>query len=112
MPIMNGEADMKILKIKDNNGYFYCVEENDWKPIDEIDKDGLMGLLNVFIESEVSMDDYDDSQVRNQAHQIIYKSIYEKFNSLKENKSKFKDESDRLYMEALQKYKVSEATSD
>lgn len=109
---MSGGVDMKILEINNSNGYFFCIEDKDWKPIDEIDKGSLMNLLNVFIKSDVIMDDYDENLVRNKAHQIIYKSIFEKFKALKENKSKFKDESDRLYLDELQKYKASEPTSD
>lgn len=94
---------MKILEIKEGKGYFDNGDDG-WRPIDEIDKDGLMRLLNLFVDSDVEMDDYDEAKLSHQAQQIIYKSIFEKFNNLKENKSKFKDESDRMYLSAIQKY--------
>ncbi len=95
---------MKILKIEGSNGFFRTSDKDDWRPIDEIDKDGLMKLLNRFLDSDVEMDNYDEKSLLNQAQQIIYKSISEKFNNLQENKSKFKDESDRMYLGAIQKY--------
>ena len=94
---------MKILKIEEGKGY-YSFDGDKWNPIDEINKDGLMQLLNLFLDSDVEIDDYDETNLTNQAQQIIYKSIFEKFVNLQENKSKFKDESDRLYLEAIQKY--------
>lgn len=98
---------MKILKIEDNKGYFYLSSDNDWKPIDQIDKDGLMELLNNYLASDVEMDAYDESLIQNQAHQIIYKSIFDKFSALNDNKTKFKDESERLYLDEIQKYKIT-----
>jgi hypothetical protein len=95
---------MKILKIDNGNGYYKVSDSSDWKPIDAIDKDGLTKLLNYFLESDVVMDNLDENTLSNQAQQIIYKSIYDKFSILEENKGKFKDESDRTYLEAIQKY--------
>jgi len=50
------------------------------------------------------MDSMEENELSNQAHSIIYESIYEKLDMLTENKSKFKDESDRLYLSEIQKY--------
>lgn len=97
---------MKILKIDNNNGSFYSSKTEEWKYIDQIDKDGLMELLNDYLKDNVEMDVYNEDLVMNPAQQIIYKSIYDKFSTLNENKSKFKDESERLYIDAIQKYKV------
>lgn len=95
---------MKILKIDDNCGFFRSSDKDDWKPIDEIDKDRLMELLNIYLSADVEMDSLDEKSLANQAQQIIYRSIYAKLNGLKESKSKFKDESDRTYLEAIDKY--------
>ena len=35
---------MKILRINENNGFFRSSDKDEWEPIDEIDKDGLMKL--------------------------------------------------------------------
>ncbi|MES9874703.1 MAG: hypothetical protein ABW146_16475 [Candidatus Sedimenticola sp. 6PFRAG7] len=95
---------MKILRIDDNSGYFRFSDKDEWKPIDEIDKDGLMKLLNVYLSKDVEMDNIDEKSLANQAQQIIYKSIFAKLDGLKESKSKFKDESDRTYLTAIEKY--------
>lgn len=96
---------MKILKIEDGKGLFYCSVAKGWKSVDQIDKDGLMRLLDHYLTNDVvQMDPYDEDLISNQAHQIIYKSVFDKFNALNENKDKFKDESDRQYLTAIQKY--------
>lgn len=100
---MKEGGGMKILKIEEGKGY-YSFGEDQWRPIDDINKDGLMQLLNLLLDSDVEIDDYDETILTNQAQQIIYKSISEKFVNLQDNKSKFKDESDRTYLDAIQKY--------
>ncbi len=102
---------MKILKIENGKGYFNSIEDN-WELIDKIDKDSLMKLLDKFIKFEIELDEYNPEKISHQAHQIIYKSIYDKFKSLQGNKSKFKDESDRTYLSAIQKYQQSTASGE
>lgn len=94
---------MKILEIKENQGLF-SVDGKHWIMIDEIDKENLMKLVNLALTSPVEMDEFIENKINNQAHQIIYKSIYEKLKALQENKNKFIDESERLYLEAIEKY--------
>lgn len=94
---------MKILKIEDGKGYF-AVDGEKWQFIDEIDKDNLMLLINKVLKDDVSIDEFKSELFGNQAHHIIYKSIYDKISSLSDDKNKFKDESERLYLEALKKY--------
>lgn len=50
------------------------------------------------------MDKIDGENLQNQAQLIIYRSIFDKFEALALHKSKFKDQSDRLYLEEIQKY--------
>ena len=57
--------------------------------------------------SDVEIDDINEKGISNQAQQIIYKSVFEKLNSLKANKSKFKDEADRAYLDSIEKYSKS-----
>ena len=101
---MKGELVMKILKIEDNKGFFKTTEDEGWKQFDEIDKDQLLGLLNLYLSNEVQMDCLEVNTLSNQVHKIIYQSVFKKLESLKENRSKFKDESDRTYLSAIQKY--------
>lgn len=96
---------MKILKIE-NSGGFFSLDGKQWSPIDEIDKVNLMSLVNLVLKSSVQMDEYNDVNIGNQAHHIIYKSIYEKLMTLQDNKDKFRDESDRLYQVAIEKYQA------
>jgi len=95
---------MKILKIEGGRGFFRCNEDGDWQNIDAIDKNDLLNLLNLFLEEEVEMDSPKELTVSNQAHSIIYTSIHEKLDSLSDERERFKDESERLYLEEIQKY--------
>jgi len=44
--------------------------------------------------------------LKNQAHQIIYKSISDKLNDLHQKRNQFRDESERLYLGEYEKYKA------
>ncbi|WP_313199116.1 hypothetical protein [Rhizobium sp.] len=95
---------MKILKIEDGSGYFWVAASNEWHKIDEIDKDGLLSLLDLFLDNDVKMDAPDENNLRNEVHKIIYGHIFHKLSSLSESKSSFKDDSERLYFDEINKY--------
>ena len=98
---------MKYLKIEDNRGYFLRTKEDtttEWIEIDKIAKGDLLSLLNFATSETFEMDAYSEEIMANKAHQIIYKNIHEKFLGLESMRSKFKDESESLYKEALDKY--------
>ena len=82
MLTMKGEKIMKCLEIKDGKGY-YLKATGEMCPLDQMKK-----------------------EISNQAHQIIYSNLFEKFSDLLTNKNRFLDESEQLYREALQKYQV------
>lgn len=94
---------MKILKI-DNGKGLYFKEPDQWIEIDQIGKEDLLILLEKAISSEFEMGVFDLNDLQNKAHQIIYKHLYQKFNELKDNKNRFKDESEQLYKSAIEKY--------
>jgi hypothetical protein len=98
---------MKVLKIEEGKGHFQIPGKTEWRPISEIDKDGLLSLLNCFLEQDVEMEEVDEEKLTNQAHFIIYRSIYEKLNTLSENKKQFNDESERAYLDEMRKYSMS-----
>lgn len=104
---------MKYLKIDDNKAYYLKSADNEtvWTEIDKINKDDLLTLLNSAIASDFEMDIYSEEILANKAHQIIYKNIYEKFSSLLTMKDKFKDESENLYKEAIEKYSDNNETA-
>ena len=99
---------MKYLKIDADKGYFLreTGSATEWTEIDKIGKGDLLYLLNKAISSDFEMDIYSEAKMANKAHQIIYKNIYEKFSNLESMKSKFKDESESLYKEAIEKYGI------
>jgi hypothetical protein len=96
---------MKYLKIEENKGFYLKSGTTpSWIEIDKINKDDLMELLNLAIISDFEMDQFKEEIIQNKAHQIIYKNIYEKFTSLISQKNVFKDQSESLYKEAIEKY--------
>jgi hypothetical protein len=95
---------MKILKIENGCGHFRKEPDGTWSPIDTIDKNDLLKLLNLFLDAEVEMDDPSECELHNEVHKIVYSNIFEKLESLSENKSAFKDDSERKYLSELNKY--------
>lgn len=100
---------MKLLKIENNCGS-YRKESGEYSPIDKITKEELLVLVNWTLEEdEIELDGYDENAIKNHAHQIIYKSIARKLQSLKERRQEFIDESARLYLEDYDKYRETAA---
>ena len=97
-------AGMKVLKIEDSQGHFLTAE-GAYETVEKIDKTVLLSLINRSLEDDFEMDEYNEETLQNQAHQIIYKSIGEKLYDLHLKRNEFKDESDRLFLEAYEKYK-------
>lgn len=97
---------MKYLKINDNKAFFIKdnAQPDNWTEIEKIEKDDLMKLLDFATEDDFEMDAYDEATLGNKAHQIIYKSIYEKLNIFLTNKDRFKDQTENIYKAELEKY--------
>ncbi|OAN63433.1 hypothetical protein A8B79_15260 [Balneola sp. EhC07] len=97
---------MKYLKIEDNKAFFIKdkAQPEDWTEIDKIEKEDLLKLLNFATEVDFEMDDYDEITLGHKAHQIIYKSLHEKLSTFLSNKDRFKDQTESLYKEELEKY--------
>jgi len=93
---------MKYLEIKDNKGYYW--NDNEMVEIDQINKDDLLKLINHAEEDEFEIDIYDESQLQNKAHQIIYQSIHTKLNDFLADKEQFNRDVDTLYAEAIGEY--------
>ena len=105
MLILKGELGMKALKIESYQGCF-LTEKDDYETVDKIDKAILLRLVNLALEDDFEIDEYDEGMLKNQAHQIIYKSISEKLNDLHQKRNQFRDESERLYLDEYGKYKA------
>lgn len=69
-------------------------------------KDDILKLLDIATnpEEEFEMDSIAEIPIVNEAHSIIYKSLYDKFNDLLSNRTRFFDESMSVYKSALEKY--------
>lgn len=98
---------MKLLRIDGNQGYFRAVS-GDYIPVEKISKDNLMQLVTwILSEADTEMDAYDESRIKNQAQQIIYKNVESKLRSLRERAKEFVDESQRLFLTEYEKYRDS-----
>jgi len=96
---------MKLLKIDNNLGHF-VLEDGTYSLIDKIDKENLLRLMTHILEDdEVEMDPYDDQAVKNQAHQVIYRSIVQKLSELRGRREEFKDDAARIYLEEYEGYR-------
>jgi len=96
---------MKLLKIESNLGY-YLNKLGKYVSIDEINKEDLLDLVSLTLDNEdVQFDEYDESNLKNQAHRIIYKSIIDKLASLGARRQEYLDESARMYLDEYDKYR-------
>lgn len=102
--MMPGGEVMKLLKIEKNLGYF-LIDKDNFDTVDKITKDDLLRLVNLTLNENVEFDEYKDENLKNQAHQIIYKSIFEKLHALIERKQSFIDECERLYLSEYERYR-------
>ena len=98
---------MKYLYIEKGQGFFSVSGlKEDKQTIDKIRKEDLLNLLNLLVdesaENEFEMDSYDDENLKNPAHKIIYKNIYEKFDALIKKRVQFEDEICDLYRSAIE----------
>ena len=96
--------DMKLLSIENNLG-LYLSETGQYNPVDKITKEDLLRLVNLTLQEDVEFDAYDENAIKNQAHQIVYKSVFEKLRGLRDRKKEFKDESERLYLKEYERYR-------
>jgi hypothetical protein len=98
------EVGMKALKIENSQGHF--LTEGKYETVDKIDKSILLKLVNSALEDDFEIDEYNEESLKNQAHQIIYKSVSEKLNYLHNKRNQFRDESERLFLDEYGKYKA------
>lgn len=96
---------MKLLKIEDNCGHF-LLANGEFGSLDKLTKDDLLRLVDLTLSEEVVFDNYEDTPLGNHAHQIIYKSVYEKLTELASRRKEFSDESERLYLEDYDRYRA------
>lgn len=96
---------MKLLKTDANQGHFRDGSGK-YKPIDKITKEDLLQLVSwTLSEKDVEFDAYDDNVIKNQAQQIVYKSVAQKLQNLRGRKQEFIDESERSFLKEYEKYR-------
>lgn len=94
---------MKLLKIEDKLGH-YLGSDGSYHEIDKITKDDLLRIMEKVLDKSGGLDEYDEEAIKNQAHQVVYKSIYSNLKALEDRRQEFIDESERLYLEDYKKY--------
>lgn len=94
---------MKLLKIEDNIGQF-LADDGTYYEIDKITKEALLWIMERVLDSSGELDAYDEDKIKNQAHQVVYKSIYSNLKTLEGRRREYIDESERLYLEDYKKY--------
>ncbi len=102
---------MKLLKIEDNCGRF-LLADGDFESLDKLTKADLLRLVDLTLSEEVVFDNYADTPIGNHAHQIIYKSVYEKLFELASRRKEFTDESERLYLDEYDRYRADISAVD
>lgn len=95
---------MKLLKIENNMGH-YLDKEGGFSTIDKITKEDLLRLADLTLENDIELDEYSDQTIKNHAHQIVYKSIFQNLKNLASRRQEFTDEASRLYLSEYDKYK-------
>jgi len=96
---------MKLLKISENSGQFLGAG-GDFVAIDKITKEDLLRLVGQILDDEsADLDAFDAESIKNQAHQIIYKSVSQKLDDLRGRRAEFNDESARLFLDEYERYR-------
>lgn len=97
---------MKLLKINNNQGHF-LLENGDYSAVDKVTTEDLLRLADLILsQNSIEFDAFDTESLANPAHQIIYKSLSDHFSSLRERKDQFLDESETIYLEAYERYRL------
>ncbi len=98
---------MIYLKIESSQAS-YIDENGNICPITNIDKKGLLNLINKALDESVTfeMDDPEKSNIPNEAQKIIYENIYNKINDLISNRDTIISEISNLYKEEYSKYSI------
>ncbi len=81
MPMKSGGLAMKLLKADSNQGFF-LADDGSYRAIDEITKEDLLRLMRNVLNNDVEFDEFDKDVIKNQAHQVVYRSIYRNLQSL------------------------------
>lgn len=96
---------MKHLKIENQKGFFMRGES--WMVVTEMTKDDLLNLAHADVdEADFEMDIFDEANLPNPAHKIIYKKISGQLSELHNRRDAFMEEIRNIYKDAYNKYCV------
>ena len=94
---------MKHLRIKERKGEF--LRGTNWLEITELTAEDILCLAKDAVqEDDFVLDPYDEADLPNAAHKIIYQKISEQLLSLHARKQEFIDEMRNIYKDAYEKY--------
>lgn len=96
---------MNYTKIANSNVHFRLSSSDNWKLISDITGDDLIKLIEKCIdEDDFKLEVFDDTLIKNEAHKIIYKSIYQKINDIYLERDNINDENTQRYNDIIEKY--------
>lgn len=103
MRMTRERISMKLLRIEDNHGQFLSADGS-YESINKITKDDLLRIMERVLDENGELDQYEQGNITNQAHQVVYKSIYSNLKALLDRRQEFADESERMYLEDYKRY--------
>lgn len=103
MRMTRERISMKLLRIEDNQGQFLSADGS-YESIDKIVKEDLLRIMERILDEDGELDPYEEDNIKNQAHQVVYKSIYRNLKTLLDRRQEFVDESERMYLEDYKRY--------
>lgn len=102
---------MKVLLMNnDGNNKAYFInpkkkrEKEDLKPIETITKEDIFDIITYMIDNSVELDEYKEGLLQNPAQDTIYKSLYNNFKNVIDNKNLIINEIDLKFKLAEEKY--------
>lgn len=99
---------MNYSKIEKGKVLFRLEENEDWKDISNIEGLDLIELIGKSVsEEDFEMQEYDESLIQNEAHKIIYYSIYQKIKDIQNDRDSIIDANNQRYKDIIEKYSNS-----
>lgn len=96
---------MNYTKIENSKVFFRLSSSDNWKLISDITGDDLIILIEKCIdEDDFELKEFDDTIIKNEAHKIIYKSIYQKINDIYLERDNIIDDNSQRYNDIIEKF--------
>lgn len=106
--MMKGEKNMKCLKIYKGKGYFINKNKEEIE-LDKITTEDILWMIDQItdpknLEENFEVDNIEKSEIKNEAHKVIYQNLCKKLSDLIKNRKNFFDEIQSQYTDAIKKY--------